>query len=109
MTLGERIGNKRRAAGLSQEEPGNILGVTRQSIYKWENDQAVPELDNLLQLSKVFEVTAGWSTKKSSLFLTVVPAWMHLEILHRAKSMARNSSVVIRMKITVPSTLSWSP
>ena len=68
MTLGERIGNKRRAAGLSQEELGNILGVTRQSIYKWENDQAVPELDNLLQLSKVFEVTAGWSRRNHPFF-----------------------------------------
>lgn len=60
MTLGERISNKRKASGLSQEELGNIIGVTRQSIYKWENDQAVPELENLLQLSRVFEITVGW-------------------------------------------------
>ncbi len=60
MTLGERISQKRKAAGLSQEALGEILGVSRQAIYKWESDQAVPELDKLIQLSRELEVPVGW-------------------------------------------------
>lgn len=38
MTTGQRIAQKRKALGLSQEALGDRLGVTRQSIYKWESD-----------------------------------------------------------------------
>lgn len=60
MTLGERISQKRKAAGLSQEALGNILGVSRQAIYKWETDQAVPELEKLIQMSQAFDISLGW-------------------------------------------------
>ena len=43
MTTGQRIAQKRKALGLSQEALGDRLGVTRQSIYKWESDSALPE------------------------------------------------------------------
>ena len=43
MTLGERILKKRKECGLSQESLGNKLEVSRQTVYKWETDQAVPE------------------------------------------------------------------
>lgn len=38
MTTGQRIAQKRKALGLSQEALGDRLGVTRQSIYKWESE-----------------------------------------------------------------------
>lgn len=38
MTTGQRIAQKRKELGLSQEALGDRLGVTRQSIYKWESD-----------------------------------------------------------------------
>ena len=41
MTIGERIQKKRKEAGLSQEELGAKLNVSRQAVYKWENDQPV--------------------------------------------------------------------
>ena len=43
MTLGERIQSLRKAAGLSQEELGDKLGVARQSVSKWESDTTIPE------------------------------------------------------------------
>ena len=76
MTLGERIGNKRRAAGLSQEELGNILGVTRQSIYKWENDQAVPELDNLFYVTfPNYSILSGKSISEQPNSLFAINKW----------------------------------
>lgn len=59
MTLGEHIQSLRKEKGLSQEALGEALGVTRQSISKWESDGAIPEIDKLISLSKLFGVTVG--------------------------------------------------
>lgn len=60
MTIGQRIAQKRREQGLSQEALGEVLGVSRQSVYKWESDNALPEIDKLITMSKLFGVTIGW-------------------------------------------------
>ena len=60
MTTGQRIAQKRKETGLSQEALGGELGVSRQSIYKWESDAALPEIDKLVALSRRFGVTVGW-------------------------------------------------
>lgn len=60
MTIGQRIAQKRRELSLSQEALGAELGVSRQAIYKWESDAAVPEIDKLITLSRRFGVSVGW-------------------------------------------------
>ena len=60
MTLGQRIAQNRKEQGLSQEALGDRLGVSRQSIYKWESDSALPEIDKLIALSRLFGVSVGW-------------------------------------------------
>lgn len=60
MTLGQRIAQKRKELGLSQEGLGEQLGVSRQAIYKWESDASLPEIDKLIILSKIFSVSVGW-------------------------------------------------
>ncbi len=60
MTIGQRIAQKRKELGLSQEALGAELGVSRQAIYKWEADAALPEIEKLVTLSKVFGVNVGW-------------------------------------------------
>ncbi|MDD3346991.1 helix-turn-helix domain-containing protein [Oscillibacter sp.] len=60
MTVGGRIAQKRREQGLSQEALGDHLGVSRQSIYKWESDAALPEIEKLITLSRLFCVSVGW-------------------------------------------------
>ena len=57
MNLGERICKLRTQKQLSQEELAQALGVSRQSISKWETGGAVPELEKLVRLSQVFGVT----------------------------------------------------
>ena len=59
MTLGQRIQELRKGLGLSQEELGEKMGVSRQAISKWEGDQTIPELDKLISLSKLFGLTVG--------------------------------------------------
>ena len=57
MTIGQTIAAERRKLGLSQEQLGEKMGVTRQSISKWETNRSVPDLDKLVKLSGVFGVT----------------------------------------------------
>lgn len=60
MTIGQRIASLRKEHNFSQEALGEQLGVSRQSIYKWESDAALPEIDKLIALSRLFGVSVGW-------------------------------------------------
>lgn len=57
MTVGGKIQTYRKSLGMSQEELGQKLLVSRQTISLWENEQTVPTIDNLIRLKEVFNVT----------------------------------------------------
>lgn len=59
MTIGQRIAELRRQNNLSQEALGEALGVTRQSISKWESDGALPEIEKLVAMNRLFGVSVG--------------------------------------------------
>ena len=55
MTLGETIRTLRKNAGLSQEALAEKLGVSRQAVSKWENDNGMPETEKLIVMAKLFD------------------------------------------------------
>ena len=57
MNFSENLQNLRKAAGMSQEELAERLGVSRQAVSKWETDGGYPEMDKLLLLRDLFGVT----------------------------------------------------
>ncbi len=57
MTIGEKITNMRNSLGLSQETLADKLSVSRQSVSKWEMDQAQPQIDKVLQLCELFNIS----------------------------------------------------
>lgn len=57
MSIGSRIFELRMSKNLSQSALADMLDVSRQSVSKWETDSAVPDLDKLMKLCNVFEVT----------------------------------------------------
>ncbi len=63
MILGEKIMELRKRNGWSQEELAGKLNVSRQSVSKWESSMSVPELDKVLQLSEIFEVSTDYLLK----------------------------------------------
>ena len=63
MSLGERIGQYRRSLGVSQEELGARLGVSRQAVSKWETNAATPDMANLIALAKEFGVSVAELTE----------------------------------------------
>ena len=60
MKLNEKIYWCRKHAGLSQEALAEVIGVSRQSISKWETGEASPEISKLPLLAKAFDVTTDW-------------------------------------------------
>ncbi|MGM9644697.1 MAG: phosphoglucosamine mutase [Eubacteriales bacterium] len=57
MTIGQKITLLRTAADISQEQLSETLGISRQSISKWETDQALPQIDKVIQLAELFNVS----------------------------------------------------
>lgn len=66
MTMGQRLLALRTQAGLSQEALAERLGVSRQSISKWETDASIPDLDKLVRLGEIFGVTLDELVKGGS-------------------------------------------
>ena len=63
MSLGQRIAAYRKNLGISQEELGGRLGVSRQAVSKWETDAAVPDMMNLIALAKAFSISLAELTE----------------------------------------------
>jgi len=57
MTVGEKIKQLRNENGLSQEKLAEKLNVSRSAVAKWETDGGIPEIDNLIQLAAVFDIS----------------------------------------------------
>ncbi len=58
MTIGEKIAQLRLNADISQEQLAEKISVSRQSVSKWEMDQAIPQIDKVLQLCELFKISA---------------------------------------------------
>ena len=63
MTLGEKLSKLRKEYNYTQEQLADILGVSRQSISKWESDIAYPETEKLIELGKLFECSMDYLLK----------------------------------------------
>lgn len=63
MILADKIMEERKRNGWSQEEVANQLGVSRQSVSKWESAQSVPDLNRILQMAELFGVTTDYLLK----------------------------------------------
>lgn len=60
MTIYEKLVKLRKSKGWSQEDLAEKLNVSRQAISRWENGTALPDAENLRQLSLLFGVTADY-------------------------------------------------
>lgn len=63
MILADKLINLRKKNGMSQEELAEKMNVSRQSVSKWEGAQSIPELEKILQLSRIFGVTTDYLLK----------------------------------------------
>ena len=63
MILSEKICNLRKQNGWSQEELAEKLNISRQSVSKWESGTSIPDLDKIIKLSEIFEVSTDYLLK----------------------------------------------
>ena len=70
MSLGEKISILRRQKGMSQENLAEVLDVSRQAVSRWEVGECLPDINNIVQLSKAFDVTTDYLLKNGSLAVT---------------------------------------
>ena len=57
MTFAEKLRSARKQAGMSQEKLAEKLGVSRQAITKWETDTGIPDIENIMAISALFDVS----------------------------------------------------
>lgn len=67
MDFSEKLLTLRKSKDLTQEQLAEQLNVSRQSISKWESGQALPELDKIIALSDIFNVTTDYLLKPSEI------------------------------------------
>ncbi len=63
MILADKIIDERKKNGWSQEDLADKLGVSRQSVSKWESAQSIPDLQRILEMSKLFGVSTDYLLK----------------------------------------------
>lgn len=60
MNIAERLQELRKSAGYSQEQVAEMLGLSRQAVSKWESGQGKPEIDNIVKLTEIYNVSADY-------------------------------------------------
>ena len=63
MNIADRIQYLRKQKGYSQEELADKVGVSRQAVSKWESEQSTPDLEKVIVMSELFEVTTDYILK----------------------------------------------
>ena len=85
MELSGKILQLRKALGLSQEQLAEQVGVSRQSISKWETGQSAPELEKIVELSRVFGISTdellGITSQKQNSLSTAHPVNDYVDII----------------------------
>ena len=101
MILADKIVSLRKKAGWSQEELAEQLGVTRQSVSKWEGAQSVPDMDKVVQMSRLFGVTTDYLLKDELEEQTAAPVEEESSPLRRV-TMAQAAEYLTRRKAAAP-------
>lgn len=73
MKFSEKLENLRKSKGMSQEALAQKLNVTRQTVSKWELGQTTPEMDKLVEMSKIFNITVDELINESETTTNVNP------------------------------------
>lgn len=82
MVFHEKLMELRKSRGMSQEELGYKLNVTRQTVSKWETGQTTPEMDKLIELSRLFGISMDELAGKENTGENPSPVYTHPRVFH---------------------------
>lgn len=60
MDIAKRLQRLRKKAGYSQEQIAEMLGISKQTISEWENGQGKPEINSVIKLTEIYDVSADY-------------------------------------------------
>lgn len=98
MILADKIIAERKKNGWSQEELAERIGVTRQAVSKWEGAQSTPDLQRVLEMSKVFGVSSDYLLKDEMEAPDYIPIAEAEDVTYRRISM-EEASHFLQVKI----------
>ncbi len=106
-TLGERIANLRKKAGLTQEELAEKLGISPQAVSKWENDISCPDIMSIPNIAKILGVSTDMLLSGEAVApVSYVPAEQRKKIddmlLRLVLTASENDGENIKVKINLP-------
>jgi transcriptional regulator with XRE-family HTH domain len=73
LTIGEKISALRRQKGMSQKQLAEHLMISPQAVSRWEQDENMPDVDNILRLSGIFDVSTDYLLKNGGVTSAHVP------------------------------------
>ena len=91
-TLAEKIIDLRKKAGISQKTLGEYMGLTNRAVSKWENGISIPSIDNLVKLSKIFNVSMDYFCGEEKGTSTKMDAVQGMESLKELYKIGRGPS-----------------
>ena len=102
MKLSEKIYNLRTAQNLSQGDLAEMLGVSRQSVSKWENNSAMPDLEKIIKLSDIFGVSIDnlvkgdtYSDEKQTNTAETAPKVEYVQVVQKSAAEGRKTAGII--------------
>lgn len=107
MSIGERILTLRKTKAISQGDLAKQLGVSRQAVSKWENDQSSPDTLNLIKLADLLETEVSYLATGRSEIKPSPPIVINLlsKVEHVPPPPVRSSPAVRR----TPPPIRWNP
>ena len=102
MILADKIVSLRKKAGWSQEDLAEKLGVTRQSVSKWEGAQSVPDMDKVVMMSRLFGVSTDFLLKDELEEESPCAAAQEDDTPLRRVTMAQAADYLARRKAAAP-------
>lgn len=78
MSVGERIAELRKKRNISQAQIADALGISRQAVSKWENDQSAPDMLNLIRLADLLDTDTEYLATGNHSKAKADPAVVHV-------------------------------
>lgn len=94
MDISDRLQDLRKKANYSQEQVADLLGISRQAISKWESGQGKPELDNIIKLTEIYNVSADYIISGQEHSVEIVPQPKR-ELSHTARKTIGIIAIVV--------------
>ena len=100
MKFNEKLIKLRKSSGLSQEELGNKLNIARQTVSKWELGETTPEMDKLVELSNLFNVSLDEMIKETEI-PEIIARELDYKIIDSVYNDVGNAKKIIKSYIIV--------